>query len=1252
MSAFKEEDKDLFFGREVFVKQLVDSVQKYPLVSVIGASGSGKSSVVLAGLIPQLREEESWLVGSFRPQNQPFYEMASALVAVCYPKLEEDKQKEKASKLSNQFNSIESNRKLWQEITDILREHRGKRLLLVIDQFEELYALDPKNKKQQEFIDALLEAVKYNPRFKLVLTIRHEFIDYIIDHTSFKEVALQQDSHKFLGAMNREDMKSVIELIDRRTQENIVELEDGLTQRILDDVEQEPGNLPLLEFALAQLWNESGGSEGEILTHQAYEKIGGVRKALANHADDIYNKLDEKEQKQAQQIFLQLVRPGEKVKDSNADDSANATEEEKKQTHASLIIRDTRRLATRAEIGEENWELVKKLAYVDQDIPDRDKKLPLLVIARGQHKKTEEQTVEVVHEALIREWGELQKWIEKKRVFLAWRYQLQTQIKQWNQSNNEEDLLRGKALIDAEDFLKNIEKETLNKNEQEYINKSIEYRRGEQNQKEQQKLKELEYEANLKIERKGNKILKYAIDLLTYANNKAEQRIKIGTIIGIFVAGVFVFVAGIFGISAKISYDKQQEAQNAQKEAENATKLEQQSNSIIEQFPNNQLQALLAAMQTGQRLKKMVVSGRPIKDYPTIRSIFVLREILNNIQQQNEFDTGQKIVTSVSFSPDSQSIATVGKDGTLRIWNLSGQEIRKIQAHDGSINGVNSVSFSPNGKTIATVGEDGKAKLWNLSGNLIIPPLSEKEGGIKSVTFSPDGSKIATAGDYGIARIWDLNGKQIATLKGYKEITIRNITFSSDGKKIATAGDDGTVRLWDISGKQLSQIIPHKGKRVFYVSFSPNGEFIATAGEDNVARIWNLSGQEQKKLEGHQNPVNSVSFSPDGRRLITTSDDSTVRVWDLSSGQEIYKFQGHERAVLSANFSPNGKYIASAGKDGKTRIWNLSNRQITEITQFKGHENDVNSLSFSPNNELIASGDNDGIVRFWNFSGKQIGKELQVDDKKGKIFSVTFSPDGKYVATGGQEGKAKIWDLSGKLITQLNGRQTFVSSLSFSPDGNYIATTGAEKPPKIWNRDGKEITTLEGHSNLVYQIKFHPKKQLIATGAWDGTIGLWNFDGHKANKISIWEGHEEQIRSLSFSFDGTYFATADKGSKVKVWDISGKKQLEFLSYQSGVNGLSFSPDGNYIATGGMDGTVKVWDLQGRQLAEFRLEKGSVWDVSFSRDGKSIIAGGDKGSLQSIKFKQLDELLSESCNWLKGYIDSHEKIREKQKIHCQ
>ncbi len=461
MSAFTEEHEHLFFGREEFTQQLVEAVKKHPLVPVIGASGSGKSSVVLAGLIPRLRAEGTWLIESFRPKKQPFYGLASALVLACYPELKKeehkDARKEKVTKLFDQF---QENRKLWQEVTDILEEHHNKRLLLVIDQFEELYALDKQTQKQ--FVDALLEAIEFNSNLKLVLTIRHEFLDYIINYPPFKEVALQSDGHKFLGTMNREEMKSVIELIDNSTQKNIVKLEDGLTQRILDDVQQEPGNLSLLEFSLTQLWSENRGG---ILTHQTYEKIGGVRKALANHADEIYHKLDEEEKKQLQQIFAQLARPGEK---------RDVDEEQKRQVQPSFVGTDTRQLATRAEIGEDNWRLVQKLAGVDPNIPEKEKKLPLLVT--GRNENTGEQTVEVVHEALIREWELLVGWLNKYRDVLLRKYDIEYAAKKWRDTGKTGGYLQGKMLQDARYFQKQQSvNSTLSNLATEFIQESVKH---------------------------------------------------------------------------------------------------------------------------------------------------------------------------------------------------------------------------------------------------------------------------------------------------------------------------------------------------------------------------------------------------------------------------------------------------------------------------------------------------------------------------------------------------------------------------------------------------------------------------------------------------------------------------------------------------------------------------------------------------------------------------------------------------------
>jgi uncharacterized protein YjbI with pentapeptide repeats len=474
LSAFREEDTDLFFGREEFVQQLVDAVKQHPLVPVIGASGSGKSSVVLAGLIPRLRAEGTWLIESFRPQSQPFYGLASALVRVRYPELNKNKNK-RDEQISNLFERMQGNRKLWQEITDILKTNPGKRLLLVIDQFEELYAFNTKEqqklvtKEQQKFVDALLEAIKENPRLKLVLTIRTDFLDYIINYPSFKEVALKQDTPQYLGQMNEQEIKSVIELTDDHRTEKIVRLEDGLTDTILNDVKQEPGNLPLLEFALTQLWEEN---QGGILTHQAYQKIGGVRKALANHADAIYHNLDEKEKKQLQQIFVRLARLGEK---------RDVAEEEKRQTQQSFVATDTRQLATRSEIGTDNWSLVQKLAAVDPDIPNNEKKLRLLVT--GWDEKTGEPTVEVVHEALIREWERLQKWIDDDRTFLTWQNRLRISIAEWNKGEGK--LLQDKALVIAEDWLQNREAD-LTDEQQKYIRQSLALREKEIKERESQ----------------------------------------------------------------------------------------------------------------------------------------------------------------------------------------------------------------------------------------------------------------------------------------------------------------------------------------------------------------------------------------------------------------------------------------------------------------------------------------------------------------------------------------------------------------------------------------------------------------------------------------------------------------------------------------------------------------------------------------------------------------------------------------------
>jgi|GEM_PF-1256466 len=427
LAAFGEKDAAFFFGRETYVNGLVEAVNKQPLVGVIGPSGSGKSSVVYAGLIPQLRMTEKWVIESFRPGNQPFYQLASALVRQLVPGTDEIQQLRSAAGLDK--NIQQGLVTLEQIISRIIEHNPGKRLLLFIDQFEELYTLC-KKEEQERFTDLMLQAIHQN-NLTLVFTLRADFYGFVLAYRPLRD-ALQQFTPQLLSAMNREEL---LQAIEQPAQKIEVQLEAQLSQRILDDVGNEPGNLPLLEFALTRLWSLQ---QNRTLTHQAYQEIGGVKKALANHAEQVYQKLNETQQNAAHRIFVQLVRPGE------------GTE-------------DTRRIATRKEIGDENWELVSYLAGYTARL-----------VVTGHDEKSGEDTVEVVHEALIREWLTLREWMKKDRLFRAWQERLRDIIYQWEETKRDEGvLLLGVRLSEAKEKL-NTRSEELSSLEQNFIQLSIE----------------------------------------------------------------------------------------------------------------------------------------------------------------------------------------------------------------------------------------------------------------------------------------------------------------------------------------------------------------------------------------------------------------------------------------------------------------------------------------------------------------------------------------------------------------------------------------------------------------------------------------------------------------------------------------------------------------------------------------------------------------------------------------------------------
>lgn len=1255
MSAFQEKDREFFFGRERFVEGTEDTdgllqvVQKQPLVVLIGSSGSGKSSIVFAGLIPKLREEGIWLIESFRPQKQPFYGLASALVRLLKPELDEIQQPGRAQEL---LADIKQGLSLPQIVASILERHPNKRLLLVVDQFEELYTLCQDTQEQQCFVDALLAMIQSAPRkLTVILTLRADFFSYVLNYHPFGE-ALRQHTPLLLSAMSREEMQTAIE---RPAQQMQVQIEEGLTELILNDVKQEPGNLPLLEFALTQLWAKQ--SQGK-LTHQAYQEIGGVAKALVNHAEAVYAKLSEVEQKQAQRIFLQLVRPGE------------GTE-------------DTRRLATRAEVG--NWELVTFLAGAEARL-----------VVTGWDEQTKEEKVELVHEALIQQWGRLCEWMKTDRKFRVWQERLRTVVRQWKGSDKDEGALwRGVSLAESQDWQQKRSDE-LTQEERDFIQASVALREREREEQER------------------SRTLVQANEILTQAQQKANRRIHIGAIIlGVSIIGAII--AGVYaGYAGKQAWESIKQAQEAQE----ALKFEQQGVQAQKQFEEgNQLGALLTATRIGKQMQAKVRNGRPLEEYPTFSPLLALQTILSNIHEQiqlplplegNRFDDS----VSVSFSPDGKQIAT-GSDGIVRLWDRLGKKLSEFKLNDGKYSGRRgtTVCFSSIGLKIATKNnsiyhkDSGVASvfaqhyivLWNSSGQEIAK-FNDYSNYDSDIKFSPDCKLIATIDEdeiytldknsIGSLSLWNLSGEKIADLKG------KVISFSPDSKRIVTISNYGTweepkskVNLWNQVGQKIDEIDVNNSFNA--VSF--DGDRIAMLSIDKRVLFLNLSTKMIYSFQASQSiNMKDLTLSSDGK-LLATQQDNTLRLWTLPEWfmekEPITEFKGEFERSSHLEFSPDSKQIAITGFTDKTvRLYDLSKQYIEFDTfQSTSYPEDKTQIKFSPDGKQIAtSGYNydsddkkrarsDSVV-LWNLSGQKLRKfdESYINAgnqivKRGSNGSAQFfdlsgqklaeldeipsypivSPNGKYIATAESSEKIKLLNLSGEKTTSLTFKSHCcisdihrdISPIHFSPDSKQIITISAGAV-SLRNLSGHEIGYFNVPSTSVH---FSPDNKQIAILGNDGSASLWKrrvILRWKPQKITDLRENQESVSNIAFSPDWKFIATLDKGNIVRLWNQSWKVQSRWKGHEETIRQIRFSPDGQRIVTLD-DHKIRVWSLSGKQIAQFEERKNSFLDVAFSPDGKQLavlIKGGHNGSkVRILPVDDLDRLLERSCDWLRYYL---------------